>query len=60
MTDFALRALKQLQLPLKCPGEAAPLSARGIIIGCGLGKGQGVLTPGQQAHHLEQEAPLVT
>lgn len=43
-TDFALRALKHLQLSLKCPLKAL-LSARGWAAGQGLGQGQHALTP---------------
>lgn len=48
MADFALRALKHLQLPLKSPLEAVLPSTRGSITGCGLGKGQCMLTPGSE------------
>lgn len=46
MRDFALRALKHLQLPLKSPLEAAPLLARGSIIGHGWEKNSVCSLPG--------------
>lgn len=58
MRDFALRALKHLQLPLKSSLEAAPLSARGSIIGHGWEKNSVCSLPGLQMHHPEQGTPL--
>lgn len=60
MRDFALRALKHLQLPLKSPLEAASLSARGSIIGHGQGKEQCVLPSSSANASSRARDPSVT